>query len=103
MTSPTPIPHDSSTQFANDPLLNLLKKPVHQMSPEERRKYAEELRHHATSPQAMGKLLRTASEEKKKAVGRKKGKTLEDNGEDSATTTGKGSASLDDLMKDLEA
>lgn len=87
--SPTPTPNPSSI-FANEPLLGLLKRPTHLMSPEELRATVQELRQLRTSPQALGKKLRQEVAKKVRVADEK---------EETATPR---KGSLDDLMKELE-
>jgi len=105
-----PINPDSSTRFANEPLISLVKKPLHAMSQDELRQYTLELRTLAKSPQALGKKLR---QEAKDLEGD------EDEADELSEVTLDGSAapapskpvkarkevkpkgSLDDLMKEL--
>lgn len=68
--TPSHIPmtvKDSSTGYANDPLVNLLRlrkdRPV--MTDEERRKAVMELRELRTSPQALGRALRRVAADEK--------------------------------------
>lgn len=57
--SPSQIVTNSTSSFANDPLLRLLQpKPLHLMSQDEIRKQVNELRTLRTSPQALGRALR---------------------------------------------
>lgn len=58
-----PINPDSSTQFANEPLIQLIGKPLHQMTQDELRQYSLELRTLAKSPQALGRKIRQESKE----------------------------------------
>jgi hypothetical protein len=53
-----PTPNDSSSGFANAPLLALLKTPHHMMTPDQKRAYAVELRTIAKSSQSLGRKLR---------------------------------------------
>lgn len=79
--SPTLTQSLSSTTFATAPIVALLKKPLHLMSQDEMRAYAKEVRTLATSPQALGKMLREGAAErvvKAKSVEVKGGKSLED-------------------------
>ncbi len=90
MDSPTTNQNNSSSGFANEPLLALLKTPFHTMTEDQKRAYALELRTLAKSPQSLGKKLRAEGEarERKADGGAKK------------VTAGK--ASFEDMMKDLE-
>jgi len=83
-----PTNTDSSSGFANEPIVNLLKRPLNQLSQEELRAYTQELRTLRTSPQALGKRLRAEAADKEER-------------EDRAEAKGQ-AKSLDDLMKDLE-
>jgi len=86
-TSPSPIQKDSTTSFANDPLLPLLQpKPLHKMSQDEIREEVNKLRQLRTSPQSLGKSLREGAAKKKVK-------------EESEVTTRK--ESLDDVLGDL--
>jgi hypothetical protein len=57
--SPTPTPLDSSSSYANDPLLTLLTpKPLHKMSQDEIRVQVNSLRSLRVSAQSLGRALR---------------------------------------------
>lgn len=77
-TGSVPVNPDPNYQVA--PIVALLKRPLHTLSPEELRKYSAELRELATSPQALGRKLREAASEakRKESKGVKDDRTLED-------------------------
>lgn len=79
----------SSTTFANEPIVNLLRKPVHQMSPDELRAYATELRNLRTQPQGLGRKLRKEAVEDEEVEERREVKRVEK------------AKSVDDLLKEL--
>ena len=83
-----PTPEPSSTTFANDPIVNLLRKPLNQMTESELRAYSKEVRLLATSPQALGKKLR--QDEFEKAEKRQ------------SATPAQPKKSFDDMMKEFE-
>lgn len=58
---PTSTATDSSSTYANEPLIALLRTPLHKMTQDELRKYTMELRTLRLSPQSLGKQLRTTS------------------------------------------
>lgn len=91
-TSPTPIIKDSSTTFANDPIVGLLGKPLHLMGQDELRAYTLELRTLQKSPQALGRKLRQEAEEKE---------TKSTAGKKSAAVSNAPKQSLDDMMKEM--
>lgn len=67
---------DSSSTFANDPLLQLLQpRPLHMMTQDEIREQVNALRTLRTSPQGLGKVLRAdaAREASKPPVEKVKG------------------------------
>ena len=84
MTSnPSPTSNDSSTTFANDPLLALLTKPLVKLSQDEIRTEVNSLRLLRVNGQKLGQALREgAARETAKPAPRKE-------------------ASLDDVMKGL--
>lgn len=84
MDLPTNSQPPSSTSFANDPLVVLIKRPVHLMSQDELRAYTTELRTLQKSPQALGRKLKGEAEEKVVSPG----------------TSSK--ANLDALMREME-
>lgn len=91
-TSPTNTVNDSSTTFANDPIVNLLGKPLHTMTQDELRAYTLELRTLQKSPQALGRKLRQEAEEKEtKSTATKK----------SAQVSAAPKQSLEDMMKEM--
>lgn len=99
MSAETPSPtlktqKDFSSTFANEPLANLLKKPLHMMAPEEALAYAMELRNLRTSPQALGKRLR-AERVKDEDGDEETGPQVKGTGQ------GKVKESFDDFMKGL--
>jgi len=91
-TSPTPIIKDSSTTFANDPIVGLLGKPMNLMSQDELRAYTLELRTLQKSPQALGRKLRQEAEEKE---------TKTSTGKKSAQVSAAPKQSLEDMMKEM--
>jgi hypothetical protein len=93
-TSPTPIVNNSSTEFANAPIVNLLQKPLHLMSQDELRAYTLELRTLQKSPQALGRRLRQEAEEKETKSASKKS-----NAGSNVPPVKK--QSLEDMMKDM--
>ena len=91
---------DSSSGFANEPLLRLLKTPTHLMTPEERRKHVMELRQVRVQPQALGKMLREGAEAKKSG-GSKRGKIVDDGRVDEEAEQTSGKKSFEDMMKEF--
>lgn len=87
---PTEILTDSSSGYANEPILNILRKPLHKMSQDELRVHTNELRTLRLSPQSLGKIMRASSEAKE---------TKEENRVARAQAPKK---SLEDLMKEME-
>lgn len=82
-STPSPISNDSSTTFANDPLLALLSKPMVRMSQDELRTEVNSLRLLRVNGQKLGQALREgAAREAAKPSVRKE-------------------SSLDDVMKGL--
>jgi len=67
LTSSTSQPQkDSTTSYANDPLLLLLQpKPLHKMSQDEIREEVNKLRQLRTTAQSLGKALRQGAAVKK--------------------------------------
>ena len=90
-TSPTTPQNNSSSSFANDPILNLLGRPLHLMSQDEIRAYTLELRTLQKSPQALGRKLRQEAEEKEVKTASKK----------SAGASAGPKQSLEDMMKEM--
>lgn len=97
---------DSSSGFANDPLVNLLRlrkdKPV--MSDEERRAAVMELRTLRTSPQALGKQLRKAaaeSEDEESSNPNETGLSLDGTRSGKPRSASKSAKAAKDELKDL--
>lgn len=88
LSSPTSVVGDSSTPYANLPLVNLLRKPLHLMSQDEIRVYSTELRTLRLSPQSLGKQLRVGSAEKE--------------AKEDARVPRAPQKSVEDLMKELD-
>ena len=100
-----PIVPDSSTPFANEPLVALLKRPLHQMTQEELQKYTLELRTLQKSPQALGRKLRQEAKELEDEEDVEEGVVLGGEGTTVKKTrmpkAGPTVGSVDDLMKEL--
>lgn len=77
--------------YANAPIVNLLKKPLNEMTQDELRAYVAELRGLRQNPHSLGKALRGEAARKEK-------KAKE---EDEGGTTTSRAVSLEDLMKQL--
>lgn len=57
-TSPLPLKTDSSSTYANDPLLSLLRPALHQMSQDQVREEVNKLRNLRVNGQKLGAALR---------------------------------------------
>lgn len=78
-TSPSLTTTDSSSTFANDPLLQLLQpKALHLMTPDEAREEINKLRSLRTNAHSLGKALREGAAVKASKPATQKQETLDD-------------------------